>query len=40
MPDFALAEEEENVQIMHLDQGYKQEMLRHGAQVYKAADWR
>jgi hypothetical protein len=40
MPDFALAEEEENVRMMNLDQGYKQEMLRHGAGVYKAADWR
>eukprot|EP00884_Botryococcus_braunii_P008167 jgi/Botrbrau1/17351/Bobra.0015s0095.1 len=40
MPDFALAEEEDNVVMMKLDQGFKDEMLRHRADVFKAADWR
>lgn len=40
MPDFALAEEEDHVSMMKLDQGFKKEMMRHQADVFKAADWR
>ncbi len=40
MPDFALAEEESNVVMMKLDLGFKDEMVRHRADVFKAADWR
>lgn len=39
-PDYALAEKEENVIMMNLDPAFKEEMLRHQADVFKAADWR